>query len=36
VFLGPVSYLPLAFCVWLLMAQRRRAAHKYEGLRVLR
>jgi hypothetical protein len=36
VFVGPLSYLPLAFCVWLLMAQRRRAARKYEGLRVLR
>jgi len=36
VFVGPLSYLPLAFCVWLLAAQRRRAARKYEGLRVLR
>jgi hypothetical protein len=36
VFVGPLSYLPLAFCVWLSMAQRRRAARKYEGLRVLR
>lgn len=36
VFVGPLSYLPLAFCVWLLTAQRRRAARKYEGLRVLR
>jgi hypothetical protein len=32
----PVSYLPLAFCVWLLVGQRRRASRKYEGLRVLR
>jgi hypothetical protein len=36
IFIGPISYLPLAFCVWLLAAQRRRAARKYEGLRVLR
>jgi hypothetical protein len=36
VLLGPLSYLPLAFCVWLLIGQRRRAARKYEGLRVLR
>jgi uncharacterized membrane protein HdeD (DUF308 family) len=36
VFVGPVSYLPLVFSVWLLTAQRRRAARKYEGLRVLR
>jgi hypothetical protein len=36
VFVGPMSYLALAFCVWLLAAQRRRAARKYEGLRVLR
>jgi hypothetical protein len=36
VFVGPLSYLPLAFCVWLLAAQRRRAGRKYEGLRVLR
>jgi hypothetical protein len=36
VFVGPLSFLPLAFCVWLLAAQRRRAARKYEGLRVLR
>jgi len=36
VFVGPLSYLALAFCVWLLAAQRRRSARKYEGLRVLR
>jgi len=35
-FAGPVSYLPLAFCLWLIAARRRRAARKYEGLRVLR
>jgi hypothetical protein len=36
VWLAPLSYIPLAFCVWLLIGQRRRAARKYEGLRVLR
>jgi hypothetical protein len=36
VFLGPVSYFPLALCLWLIAARRRRAAQKYEGLRVLR
>lgn len=36
VFIGPVSYVPLAFCLWLIAARRRRAARKYEGLRVLR
>ena len=36
VFVSPVSYVPLALCLWLLVAQRRRAARKYEGLRVLR
>ena len=36
IFLSPVSYVPLALAVWLLVAQRRRAARKYEGLRVLR
>jgi hypothetical protein len=36
VFIGPLSYVPLAFCLWLLAARRRRAARKYEGLRVLR
>jgi Domain of unknown function (DUF4126) len=36
VFVGPLSLLALAFCIWLLTAQRRRAARKYEGLRVLR
>jgi hypothetical protein len=36
VFAGPVSYVPLAFCLWLIVSRRRRAARKYEGLRVLR
>jgi hypothetical protein len=32
----PVSYLALGLCVWVLAARRRRAARKYEGLRILR
>jgi hypothetical protein len=32
----PASYLALALCVWVLVVRRRRAAAKYEGLRVLR
>jgi hypothetical protein len=32
----PVAYVPLAFCVWILIERRRRAGQKYEGLRVLR
>jgi hypothetical protein len=32
----PVSYLALAFCAWVLLVRRRRAAQKYEGLRILR
>jgi hypothetical protein len=32
----PISYLALAFCAWVLIERRRRAARKYEGLRVLR
>ena len=36
VLLPPVSYLPLAFCIWVLISSRRRAGKKYEGLRVLR
>jgi len=36
IFLPPASYLPLALSAWLLVARRRRAARKYEGLRVLR
>ena len=36
VLVPPASYLALAACGWMLLAQRRRAAAKYEGLRVLR
>ena len=36
IFLSPLSLLPFAFCIWLLLEQRRRAGRKYEGLRVLR
>jgi hypothetical protein len=32
----PISYLALAFCAWVLLVRRRRAAQKYEGLRILR
>jgi hypothetical protein len=32
----PVSFLALGFCAWALVERRRRAARKYEGLRVLR
>jgi hypothetical protein len=34
--LPPLSYFALAFCVFVLVASRRRAERKYEGLRVLR
>jgi hypothetical protein len=33
---SPVSYVALAFCAWVLLARRRRAGQKYEGLRILR
>ena len=36
VLVEPVSYLALAFCAWVLLVRRRRAAQKYEGLRILR
>jgi hypothetical protein len=36
VFVSPVALGALAACGWLLLAQRRRSARKYEGLRVLR
>jgi hypothetical protein len=36
ILLPPVSYLLLAFALWVLLERRRRAARKYEGLRVLR
>ena len=32
----PVSYIALAFCLWVLVARRRQAGEKYEGLRILR
>jgi hypothetical protein len=32
----PVSYLAVGFCLWVLLARRRREAQKYEGLRILR
>jgi hypothetical protein len=32
----PSSYVALALATWLLVQRRRRAARKYEGLRVLR
>ncbi len=36
VFVSPVSLVALAFLVWLLLQQRRRAGQKYAGLRILR
>jgi hypothetical protein len=36
VLLPPLSYVALAFCVWVLVSSRRRSGKKYEGLRVLR
>jgi hypothetical protein len=36
VLLPPASYIALAFCLWVLLARRRRAGQKYEGLRILR
>jgi hypothetical protein len=32
----PVSFLALAFLLWLLLLQRRRTEKKYAGLRILR
>jgi hypothetical protein len=32
----PVSYVVLAFALWVLIERRRRAGQKYEGLRILR
>src|SRR5688572_28193031 len=34
--LPPLSYVALAFCAYVLLARRRRAGEKYEGLRILR
>jgi hypothetical protein len=36
VLVEPVSYLAVAFCAWVLLTRHRRAAQKYEGLRILR
>jgi hypothetical protein len=36
VLVEPASYLAVAFCAWVLLVRRRRAAQKYEGLRILR
>ena len=36
VLVPPVSLVALAFLVWLLLQQRRRAGQKYAGLRILR
>ena len=36
VLLPPTSYLAVAFCLWVLLARRRREGQKYEGLRILR
>jgi hypothetical protein len=32
----PISYVAVAFCLYVLAARRRRAGEKYEGLRILR
>ncbi|HEV7774644.1 MAG TPA: hypothetical protein VGO48_15290 [Conexibacter sp.] len=36
VLVPPVALVALAFLVWLLLQQRRRAGQKYAGLRILR
>jgi hypothetical protein len=36
VLLPPTAYIAVAFCLWVLLARRRRAGQKYEGLRILR
>jgi hypothetical protein len=36
VLVPPASIAALAFCVWVLVARRRRSDQKYEGLRILR
>ena len=36
VLVSPISWIAFGFAVWVLLVQRRRAAQKYEGLRVLR
>jgi hypothetical protein len=35
-FLPPLALPALAFALWVLLVRRRRAAQKYEGLRILR
>jgi hypothetical protein len=36
VLLPPTSYVAVGFCLWVLVARRRREGQKYEGLRILR
>jgi hypothetical protein len=36
VLLPPASLIAAAFCLWVLVARRRRGGQKYEGLRILR
>jgi hypothetical protein len=36
VFVSPLSWIGVAFALWVLLVQRRRAGQKYEGLRILR
>ncbi len=36
VLVSPIAWIAFGFAVWVLFVQRRRAAQKYEGLRVLR
>lgn len=36
VLIEPIAYVALPFCAWVLLVRRRRAAEKYEGLRILR
>jgi hypothetical protein len=36
VLVWPVSWIAVAFALWVLAVQRRRSAQKYEGLRILR
>jgi hypothetical protein len=36
VLVPPLSYVAVAFCLWVLAARQRREGQKYEGLRILR
>jgi len=36
VLVSPVAWIGLAFALWVLVVQRRRAGQKYQGLRILR